>query len=76
MRQKNGWWWRWKCRQVGTCKRYFKRGIVEESCDGLDKRRGQEVPGAVLVLITAQTWHPQGNGYSEADVRKGKFLPW
>jgi len=50
MRQKNGWWWRWKCRQVGTCKRYFKRGIVEESCDGLDKRRGQEVPGAVLVL--------------------------
>ena len=33
---------------MGTCKRYFKRGIVEEICDGLDKRRGQEVPGAVL----------------------------
>ena len=36
---------------MGTCKRYFKRGIIEEICDGLDKRRGQEVPGAVLVLI-------------------------
>ena len=35
---------------MGTCKGCFKRGKREESCDGLDKRRGQEVPGAVLVL--------------------------
>lgn len=30
--------------------------------------------GAVLALVTAQPWHPQGNGYGEADGRT--FLVW